>query len=956
VTSEDRGSVPSGANEARAGNARTEFPFRVSPHGCESTYLTWIRNHANYMAVRGWSDYFRAVAVLLGGAFVNYFVIVPVLLVVAVFVAGLDVLATDPLDKQLRNDFPFAITCALLTLAAVLLVSRPARSLLTRIAGYRRSQDTGSDSSVKQRDRRERFLGGLLALIVAAALFESLVWLLPRFHALLDTGSDQQAQGLLELLPAPLKVLIGVGTALITGAERILKRVPRAAKGLIAAGIAALGLSAPGTIILVVADWLRYEKSSRLLLVNRLEELAWVPFIAALVLLLGIAWGLVSRAFSKRGALKMASLLVVAFGLVFVVKGPWEQLAHHLVPANPRSALDYYPAKALVTLEVAFVLWAFSWLTVDINQTSIHALYRDRLASTFLVGQDTEGDVDIEKDLDLAELSCHESGSTAPYHLINVALNLQGSSDIGVRDRRSDFFIFSKRFIGGDRTGYCSSESMERVFPQMSLASAMAISAAAASPNMGRETRPAMVALMTLFNIRLGVWVPNPRHLHDAFEREPEARQARGWFGSRSAPPRGLPFSEVFDAELGEVERRWAQLARPTERRLAERRQPSVEHGLVGLALSGGGIRSASVSLGALQALDRRGVFEHVDYMSTVSGGGYVGSSISALMRRGTPTESEVAGLVSLRQEAGSVIVSVMPDERGVRRGASRAAGPREYRYAEDAPLAVADGQRVSVGQRLVRGEPAHVKNSGFWRKNWQRRSFEEAFGWRVRPKALLWEMRGRLDEDRRWVNVSDGGHIENLGAIELLRRRCKYLILCDGEQDIEHRFGSLATLIRTARLDLGVHIDIDVDGLRLRDRYTSRHWAMGRVVYPPRPGESESSEEQGYVLYLKSSLTGDEDEVIREYRAKNSDFPHESTADQMFDEAQFEAYRSLGQHIAEQALEQLESRSGVTTFAEVERWLTELAGARAEAAAAGGASNLVWAAKRRRARGAARG
>jgi hypothetical protein len=61
--------------------------------------------------------------------------------------------------------------------------------------------------------------------------------------------------------------------------------------------------------------------------------------------------------------------------------------------------------------------------------------------------------------------------------------------------------------------------------------------------------------------------------------------------------------------------------------------------------------------------------------------------------------------------------------------------------------------------------------------------------------------------------------------------------------------------------------------------------------------------DEEGYLLYLKSSFTGDESEAIREYRHRNPTFPHQTTADQSFDEGQFEAYRALGQHIAELAL-----------------------------------------------------
>jgi len=247
--------------------------------------------------------------------------------------------------------------------------------------------------------------------------------------------------------------------------------------------------------------------------------------------------------------------------------------------------------------------------------------------------------------------------------------------------------------------------------------------------------------------------------------------------------------------------------------------------------------------------------------------------------------------------EEGERVVSVTPEEaRGVSRLLRRkpepeAGEPREYRYASYAQLAVEDGQTVRAGQRLIRMTASRLGG---------KTSFGQQFRWRVRPVALLREMVGRLDETHRWVNVSDGGHIENLAGIELLRRRCRYIFIGDGEADPEHRFNGLATLIRFARIDLGIHVDIDVDALRLDAQGLSRrHWAVGRIHYP---GESEP----GYLLYMKSSVTGDEDEVIREYRHGQPTFPHESTADQFFDEGQFEAYRSLGQHIGEQVLRHL--------------------------------------------------
>src|SRR4051794_37476742 len=62
--------------------------------------------------------------------------------------------------------------------------------------------------------------------------------------------------------------------------------------------------------------------------------------------------------------------------------------------------------------------------------------------------------------------------------------------------------------------------------------------------------------------------------------------------------------------------------------------RPTADSNVIGLALSGGGVRSASFCLGALQALDKAGVLKNIDYLSTVSGGGYIGPSLSAAMTR----------------------------------------------------------------------------------------------------------------------------------------------------------------------------------------------------------------------------------------------------------------------------------------------------------------------------------
>ncbi len=88
---------------------------------------------------------------------------------------------------------------------------------------------------------------------------------------------------------------------------------------------------------------------------------------------------------------------------------------------------------------------------------------------------------------------------------------------------------------------------------------------------------------------------------------------------------------EVFPAEVEEVRRRRANAGdtRPLPERVTA---PSTRLDLTGLAFSGGGIRSASFSIGVVQHLIAKGVFQKADYLSTVSGGGYAGACLSALM------------------------------------------------------------------------------------------------------------------------------------------------------------------------------------------------------------------------------------------------------------------------------------------------------------------------------------
>jgi hypothetical protein len=100
-----------------------------------------------------------------------------------------------------------------------------------------------------------------------------------------------------------------------------------------------------------------------------------------------------------------------------------------------------------------------------------------------------------------------------------------------------------------------------------------------------------------------------------------KSRQANATLLPDTVPYLITDFDEVYGAEFADI--RNASRAK---------RSPSTQDGMTGLALSGGGIRSASFCLGVLQALNAEGILSKFDYLSTVSGGGYVGTSMTVSM------------------------------------------------------------------------------------------------------------------------------------------------------------------------------------------------------------------------------------------------------------------------------------------------------------------------------------
>jgi hypothetical protein len=208
-------------------------------------------------------------------------------------------------------------------------------------------------------------------------------------------------------------------------------------------------------------------------------------------------------------------------------------------------------------------------------------------------------------------------------------------------------------------------------------------------------------------------------------------------------------------------------------------------------------------------------------------------------------------------------------------------------------------------------GEPGSDKDLIFW----NRREFYK----KESPSIAIWplinETLGRTDERKHFLNVSDGGHFENLALYEMVLRRCKLIVLSDGAADADFKFGEIANAIQKCKVDLGVDIQF-LGSMNIRARSKEKEtdqkepksrFAIGSITYPETYFEDETDEETGTVSKKEKNHTGwliytrptyyskNEPRDIMNYAESNEQFPHQSTGDQMYDEKQFEAYRGLG-------------------------------------------------------------
>jgi hypothetical protein len=182
-------------------------------------------------------------------------------------------------------------------------------------------------------------------------------------------------------------------------------------------------------------------------------------------------------------------------------------LFHEVVQHPPGASLPEDLLALGTLIAIGFVVSRL----VSVNDFSLHGMYRQRLARTFL-GASREPHVrrpnpftgfDKGDDLPMHELSA----AGRPLHVVNATLNLVADDSLAMQEQRSESFTMSALHAGSRRLGYRPSALYSH---GISLAQAMTISGAAVSPNMGAASKPALTFLLTLFNARLGAWVGNP--------------------------------------------------------------------------------------------------------------------------------------------------------------------------------------------------------------------------------------------------------------------------------------------------------------------------------------------------------------------------------------------------------------------------------------------------------------
>ncbi len=193
----------------------------------------------------------------------------------------------------------------------------------------------------------------------------------------------------------------------------------------------------------------------------------------------------------------------------------------------------------------------------------------------------------------------------------------------------------------------------------------------------------------------------------------------------------------------------------------------------------------------------------------------------------------------------------------------------------------------------------------GVWVPNprWVAVDGENTVPSRPRPSYLARELLGLNSVDAKYLYVTDGGHYENLGLVELLRRGCTdvYCLDASGVGGDGAEFKTLGEAIALARSELNVEIEFsggegeDPEELTPAEKepLAKRDVVTATIQYPAGPdGEAGP---KGTLVYVRNTLTAKAPWDVRAHHESDPRFPNNPTVDQLYTDQKFEAYRALG-------------------------------------------------------------
>jgi hypothetical protein len=213
-------------------------------------------------------------------------------------------------------------------------------------------------------------------------------------------------------------------------------------------------------------------------------------------------------------AIQVLAAPMFAASLVILLSLLTDFLLFGILPMTFAEHVNYLRESTPMRLAVLFVslllVGAAASLCININKFSLHGMYRNRLIRAYLGASRYERRPNCFTGFDPDDnLRLHEFVHARPLHIINMALNLVSGQNLAWQERKAESFTASPLHCGSHRLGY--RESQYYGGPGgISVGTCVAISGAAASPNMGYHSSPIVAFLMTLFNTRLGWWLPNP--------------------------------------------------------------------------------------------------------------------------------------------------------------------------------------------------------------------------------------------------------------------------------------------------------------------------------------------------------------------------------------------------------------------------------------------------------------